>query len=478
MSRLKTSAKSWVPGLTGNPWTKSDLKSIVADALRVLSEIGVACDQPAAIQRLREWGGTRLVNGRVRFARKKVREHLEKKRAAAPPTAEAPPPAFRLLGCTSCLNYCDPATQEIRPATSGEVAQMVRLWDARNNSGSLPLVPGDLDKRLVTGACERIALKNSRRIGGSGALSINDPEEVRYLADMNQAAGRRYLLTLNVGISPLRLNTEGLNLAVALLDDPRVKVSLGGFLPMTGATCPFDVRTAFVQAVAEDIAMNIVCAAFGFNVSFSVRVEPFDFQYACIVYGSPEWCLLRAGVMQMNEFLNGFRDCYGKIRSFAKRPDGQAGAERMFSVLWQALLGVHQYGGTGELSTAEVFSPQQAVLDMEIAAFVERLVKGIDLESTVEDPLALIRDGIEENGFLSLPDTAERFRDFYLFPQLFRHWSLEGWRGQGSRHVLEMAWERAQQEIASCEFHLTDDQEKAIDAIYGKLCGYLQTKTP
>jgi trimethylamine:corrinoid methyltransferase-like protein len=75
-----------------------------------------------------------------------------------------------------------------------------------------------------------------------------------------------------------------------------------------------------------------------------------------------------------------------------KRPDAQAACKRTASALWQALLGVRHFG-VGQLSIDEVFSPQQAVLDREILAYVERIVEGLDLESETVDTVTLIREG-------------------------------------------------------------------------------------
>jgi trimethylamine:corrinoid methyltransferase-like protein len=170
----------------------------------------------------------------------------------------------------------------------------------------------------------------------------------------------------------------------------------------------------------------------------------------------------------MAEYLNGRLERLGRFRSVAKRPDPQAACERTASVLWQALLGVRHFDGVGQLSVDEVFSPQQAVLDKEILSYVERLIAGLDLQPRKVDALALIREGLQESGFMSLPDTVTRFRDFYYFPTLFRHWNLERWRAEGEPAILGEAWARAKEEIAASTFQLADDQRREVDRIYQK----------
>jgi len=364
--------------------------------------------------------------------------------------------------------YCDPETQEIRRAASSDVARMCRLWDARGLSGVVPVVPGDVPPEIETLAAERIALKNSRSLGGS--LTATDPEMVRRLIDMNQAAGRTYTFMEQVGISPLRFNATGLETALAFMGRRDVQVHLAGFIPMAGASCPLDPRAAAVQSTAEAIAFAILCAALETTGGVSIRIEPMDFQYSLIVFGSPEWCLYRSLALQMHEYLTGRALRGGSFRSTAKRPDAQAACERTASVLWQALLGVRTFGAVGQLSVDEVFSPQQAVLDREILSYVERVVNGIDFDAGPGDAVGLIREGVAEGGFMSVADTAGRFREFYSFPRIFRHWNVGRWREEGSPTVLAEAWEIAQQEIASSKFRLSAEQEREVDRIYEGAC--------
>jgi len=405
-----------------------------------------------------------------------VREHLEARRASTERASPEDEPGFTLGGCWAALYYCDPETQEVRPASSREAARMASLWDARGLSGVVPLIPGDVPPELVTLEAERIALTNSRDLGGS--LSVTDPAEVDFLIDMNLAVGRRYRLMVQAGTSPLKFSSQGLELGLRFLDRTDVDVSLTAFMPIAGATCPLDPRAAVVQTVAETLAYDIVCAVLGIaDGSLQVRVDPFDFQYSTIVFGSPEWCLYRVLALQMTEYLSGRRVRAGQFRSAAKRPDAQAACERTASVLWQALLGARHFTAVGQLSVDEVFSPQQAVLDREILAYVERVLAGLDLGPPEADTLDLIREGMGEGSFVASADTALRFREFYCFPDIFRHWKVERWRAAGEPSVLGEAWARAQEEIASSTFRLGERQQREVDSIYERAKGYVRSRS-
>jgi trimethylamine:corrinoid methyltransferase-like protein len=178
----------------------------------------------------------------------------------------------------------------------------------------------------------------------------------------------------------------------------------------------------------------------------------------------------------MAAFLNGGQPVRGgSFRSMAKQPDEQAACERTASVLWQAMLGARHFGAVGQLSVDEVFSPQQAVIDREILAYVARLVRGMEVRRDV-DSVALIREGVAQGSFSGVPDTVERFRDFCSFPDLFRHWNVERWRANKEPSILGEAWVRAKEEIARSTHRLQPDQEAKIDAIYSKAVEHVRAR--
>jgi len=458
----------WRPRLDP-PLAEPDLGRIVDHALTVLAEIGVECSDAEVAAQIAAWPGCTPVNGRLRFAEDAVRSHLAARRSSAPPGEDDR--RLTMDACWAGLNYCDPETLIVRPATSDEAAQMARLWDARGTSSVVPLQPGDVPPALVTLAAERIGLLHSRWLGGS--LPVTDPEEVRFLVDMNLAAGRRYRLVEQVAISPLRLNCKGVRTALAFRGDPDLSVSLTGAIPIAGATCPLDPRASLVQSTAEALAFDMISVALGFGGGISLRVEPFDFRYSGIVFGSSEWCLYRAAVLQMTEHLTGQPVRSGMFRTTAKIPDEHAACERTASVLWQALLGVRHFGAVGQLSVDEVFSPQQAVIDRDILAYVQRIIGGLDLSADA-DPVALIREGVGQGSFIGTDDTASRFRGFYWFPDLFRHWNVNRWRAEGAPSILSEAWARAKEEIATSTHMLSSEQERDINALYARAQEYIR----
>jgi trimethylamine:corrinoid methyltransferase-like protein len=284
--------------------------------------------------------------------------------------------------------------------------------------------------------------------------------------------GRRYVMFQETAISPLRMNDESLSIAMEFIDDDSFDVDLGGSIPMFGVTCPHNLHTALAQSLAERLADDLVgCILtpkykYGANSGPSmVRVEPFDMQFGPIVFGSPEWTLLNMVVRQLQEYWTGIK-CYGgSFRSTSKYPDEQAATERTACVLWQAMQGARSFGAVGQLSVDEVFSPQQAMFDYEILGYVERMTKGLDYDTDV-DPIELLKEGMGSENYMTSELTSTKFKDFYYFPEIFKHWNVGNWSSKGSPKILDDAWKKAQKMIKEASFKPTEAQEKEVNRIY------------
>ena len=101
-------------------------------------------------------------------------------------------------------------------------------------------------------------------------------------------------------------------------------------------------------------------------------------------------------------------------------------------------------------------------------------MRGLDFSAAVLDAVDLIEAGVEEGTFVGLDDTVQRFRDLFDFPTLFRHWNLGRYRVEGQPAILQEAWQRAQEEIASCDFALPADQEREVERLHAEAVEYLR----
>jgi trimethylamine:corrinoid methyltransferase-like protein len=444
---------------------------VVTDAIRVLDTVGVGCPHERTQRALVGAGVAVCREDRLHFRPDCVAAHL----ATRQPPPVPLPEEFGLGGQWNCLNLCEPCTRRVRPATRDEVIAMARLAEALGKRGGpVPVAPAYMPPRLRTLEAERVGLLYTRHCGG--LLTATDRTEIRYLAEMNLAAGRRYRLGLEGMMSPLRINPEIMDCYFENCDDPDLDIAPMGAIPMAGATAPLVLPAALVQSVAETIAWDTVLyhVSEGRHRCLSLRLDPFDPRDANIAIGTPEWCIFRQAVIAVHEHFFGCRPARGAFRSNARVPDMQAQVQRTASALWQAQLGARVFGAVGQICMDEVFSPVQAIYDREILHYVERLHAGLEpLLDEEADSVAVVRQGVREGTYLAAQETVERCRGAFLFSELFDARNLGAWRAAGEPDREAEAWDEAQSLIAAHGYEANEAVTRDVETIYRKASGAL-----
>lgn len=112
----------------------------------------------------------------------------------------------------------------------------------------------------------------------------------------------------------------------------------------------------------------------------------------------------------------------------------------------------------------EVFSPQQLMIDVEIADFVEHVEPG-PLPPGRDDPVELIRRGVEAGGFLDDDITLDVYERFLWRPRLFDLGPRAAWTG---RTVLDKAARLVEDKLAGYDYDLSDDRRSALDGIMAR----------
>ncbi len=453
-------------------------RKILDGAFAVLEDHGVECTHARARERLAEVPGVRVGPDRVRFAREAVAAHLERRRTEQPPDDVR----FGMYGPWCSFSYCDPLTNQVRMPTESEAVDAARLIDALTAGtgafgGAVPVYLPGVDPRLQTFRQEICAVTYTRRLGGK--LTALDRGEIGYVKALYKAAGRRYKLALQGLISPLRLNSEVMDTFFEEIADPDLDIEISCSIPMAGATAPVVFPAALIQAVAETLAVDFVFNALAPTRRFdclTVRLEPFDMKSANIVFGSPEWCVLNRACVELERDLRGTPRRYGIFRSNSRSMDAQAMIERSMSVLYQAMNGVRRFGAVGQLCVDEVFSPLQAVIDVQILKYVERVVRGLDASwDESVDTVALLREGDADGTFLMHDTTAEHFRTFYGMDTLFTYENLNAWRDAGSKGLEDRAREELARLLAGTRFELDAARREEVDRVASEGTRYLES---
>ena len=238
-------------------------------------------------------------------------------------------------------------------------------------------------------------------------------------------------------------------------------------MPNGGATAPVTAAGILALGLAETLGGLVLGYAVDPSATLTLDLTPgycdmrsLHFGYA----GAERMPLLAARVQLISEYFGCPSGIHGG-KTDACVPGIQAGVEKAISMHTAILAGAIGFGTVGHLENAVTFSPLQLVIDNEVARYVRRAVRGIEVN---EETLAL--DVIEEVGIngrtLDHEHTARHYRREELLSPFFDSpsWGL-GDSLDGERFEKRAA-ARARELLAlETPPVLTAEQEAAIDEI-------------
>ncbi len=470
---------------------ETEMQAIHQAALRILDEAGMWIDSGEALDYLEQYG-CRVDRGRrrVRFPADLVQATVDRLRRAYAEPGRIPQrmsvrysqvyfstlphrihPDFSANTGGFCVFIYDLEGRR-RPATMDDVRACIRLADALPNVDlmGLPVSAQDVPPIMRPVAMAAELVKMTRKLGGVETFDRLDAHFVTRIAEI--AAGgprelRRNPILVGYGEarSPLCLDR---NMAEILID--YVKAGLPQSLdtmPNAGMTAPVTSAGCLALGIAESLGGLVLGYAVDPAAIMSIDVCPSkaDMKTGLYAYASPERMpLLAAKVQMMGEFYGCPSGTHGG-KTDACYPGTQAGMEKIMSMLFPLLAGSVGIGTMGHLENAVTFSPQQLVIDNEIAGAVRRMLQGFEVS---EETLAV--DAIKEVGphgtFLQHEHTIAHFRD-ELFPsRMLDRLNWEAAVGQPVRGIEEKARAVAA-ELMQKETQppLSREQERAIDDV-------------
>jgi trimethylamine--corrinoid protein Co-methyltransferase len=330
-------------------------------------------------------------------------------------------------GYTTPWIYDYPAGRYRKPTIQDQV-DMIRLGNALPyvKAVSSPLICGEFDARMESIESARLLLRNTRKPGWTGT---HCGKEVKYLAEMAALAvgGDRERLRSEPPLfvaaycttSPLKLDTRSCDVLEHALPY--------GFpvnfapMPILGATAPITPAGAAIVALAEILGCLTATSLINPDVyyfSTSIAAE-MDMRTTQVCFCTPAAILTDVALHQM------FRDRYGLVHNIepgyveAKTPGIQAAFMKTYRQM--------AFGCTaslplsiGGLDNGAVFSPTQAMIDLEMNEPIFKFARGLEVD---DDACAvdLIQELLfcQDRTYLETEHTAHRFRSLGWYPRLF-----------------------------------------------------------
>ena len=407
--------------------SEETVRDVVAEAKRILDEVGVFVEHERAVDLL-AGAGARVREGRVFIGPDVVERAL----ASAPaeftvydrdggnPVVIGGQRVHFDPG-SAAIKVHDHGTGELRPSTSADCALFSRLTDQlpAMSLQSTCVVPCDVPRERADRVRLDIALRNGRKGVITGTFAGDSFDVMRRMLvcvrGSQEALRAKPLAIFDCCPSPplewSELTCSAL-IQCAQAGIPAEMVSM----PMTGATAPVTLLGAVTQHAAEclsGVAIHQLARA-GAPIVWGGSPAAFDMRHGTTPMGAIETMMIDASYAQVGQHLGLPTHAYMAI-SDSKSPDYQAGMETAFGALMAALAGIDVVSGPGMLDYESCQSPEKLVLDHEACAMALRAVAGVARRDEVI-ALDVIREGIAAEQFLKLDHTRRWFREELYFP--------------------------------------------------------------
>lgn len=418
--------------------------------LRILAEIGLQVEHDGLLARLGDAGWpVEPAAQRVRFPAARVEAFLDRLPKVDWATRA---PRIVVRGDTfSASFYVDPADGTIRewtPALFERYFGMIRRLPGIESyylmgcPWTVPAAQEPLHERL-----------NAWRIGAQPAGSLHPFSSSGAVWDLTQAyaelrgvAPRDVFAGVCYLISPLRFSAEECR-QYCHWTDKGMWVDIGS-MPTAGTSTPVTLAGHVAVAIAEQIALAILkeVVTGAAYLTLSPLLGATDMRTMMRPYGRPELPVANGMVAAMARKYG--LGCFGHSGlTDAKAPSEEAAAQKCITTLGTLLAGCDAFYSIGGLSMDELYSPVQALLDVEIVTALRRFEHEFEV-SDASIGFAAIAEAGPGGMLLSHEHTVEHFRGEYMEPQLWQRTMLSAWQQQPLKTDQEKARARALELLA------------------------------
>jgi len=431
------------------------LEQLHQASLNLLETVGVKVDHPEVRKRLRA-AGAKDDPGRaaVRIPRELVAESI----ARAPRNIKL---ADRRGGLVEVgadggtvfwggNSLCLARGRDRKEMDSADLAEYTRLLDALPNvHGVVGASLSDYPPKVRDFVGFRVLAENSTKHARPVIFSPDGPRAILQMAEVlanGVPLRERPIVSFGYSIvSPFHWSQAALDLFLAT--SGQGLPMMVNAEPLAGGTAPVTLAGALTQANAEALSGIVILQV----------LEP----------GRP--CVFNLGFAHMLDMRSALATS-GQIQDglIAAAGAEQSVLEKATTGLLHVLGGVNIIWGIGQLETEFTLSPEQAVIDNELAGLFLRAQRGIEVsaETIAED---VIRACAPTGDYLGHEHTLRHFREEHLASDLLGPQRREVWLAAGGRTLGERAAAKVQEMLSRPKQPtMTEDQSAELRRIEAK----------
>ena len=294
--------------------------------------------------------------------------------------------------------------------------------DDKIGNVNIPLSITDIP--LATAPIESFLILTRLTDKCSGPIEPLDAFVVKYLAELSDiflgSGHRKEFIDPCNCINPI-MRLENRTASVMLERAKHNVKSMVTSMPTAGGNAPVTIDGAVIQGTAEIVGGLIISYLINSDAELEGYISSsiLDLKYGNTSQSTPESVLIDVGVVNLMDYaFGGNTRIGGTTYVSAKKPGLKAVYEKMFKAsAYERFSGRFSYAGGGVIDNGALFSPEQLIIDMDIAESFSAVSHVPVDDAPIEDIIAeVVHEGSAD--FLSHAHTLEHFRDAFWEPRV------------------------------------------------------------
>lgn len=314
-----------------------------------------------------------------------------------------------------------------------------------------------------------VVAKNSSKPGVTALMSVRQLDYLIEMGTVVKGSLNKYMLqpifiNVNDTVPPLGMSKPEGDIMHALASKGLPVYILP--MPLMGVAGPVSVFSCVVLGIAEVLGTWVCAKAVNFDTPVECTMvsgvlEP---RTGNPCFSAPEVAAIDISAAQFFRHF-GLKCGTGVGLIDATAPGVAAAYERSFKGTASALCGESSYP-VGILAGGNIFSPEQMMIDLDLAASQNRFLHQFD-SGDIANAVSLIRERGAGGCFMDTEHTGANFRERIWIPRVFER--CKGNDPKGMVDPVRKAYEKWNEILQNTEpYHLPDDQAKEIDKIVAR----------
>jgi len=397
---------------------------MAAEVVCILTEIGYVVDHPQVKGLALKSGCRESAAGRILFSKSQVNDLRVELLRQYPHSGQEPQLIHPKREFKTSIGNLTPKFHDYENGSpeGGNLRRFIEMVkfahaEPRVTGITIPISRQDIAPEIEQ--LDSIVLMSGLTDKRIGAVDATIPETIPFLAEMGVALGHNpadFVGSCNCINPPLRLEYRT---AQTMLQRRKYHSrSMITPMPSIGGSGPVDIRGMIILGTAEIVGglmlsriIDPAAPLLGY-----IACNQVDMLTGNGTSCTPQTVRVDSGVYQLMEYaFGGGTRVGGRSYINARRPGLQALFERMLKAVGYSALvdgGALSYAGIGTLDNGSMVSPEQCLLDWEVAEGMGWLLTEPEFDSK-DDAFERIRETVFSNNgnFLETEHTLQHFRD-------------------------------------------------------------------